>query len=199
MQTQTLGQDKWQRRSWEGTLLDRLLWICVADGGLRLLQVKRLHLKTKITAFGIFWQTARFPLYTKCAFWWLKEMSYHNGVVIYLHRQAISCRFMFSVHLSCPFSPSKLHWPLLGGGVGSRWFLSMTALYWACSEGKRTRTPRTDAADVSPGTSRRRPAQPWPAARWLDTQTHTALSDRPYMYMHRYNIAQMTFYSTFLQ
>lgn len=73
----------------------------------------------------------------------------------------------------------------------------MTALYWACSEGKRTHTLHRDAADVSPGTSQHRPAQPWPAAHWLDIQTHTAQSDTPYMlkvsHMHQLHLTDNFF------
>lgn len=66
---------------------------------------------------------------------------------------------------------ANLVWPLLGGGAGSRWCPWTPAPYWACSEGRRTHTPRTGAADASPGTSRRTPAQPWPAARWLERES----------------------------
>lgn len=52
----------------------------------------------------------------------------------------------------------------------------MTALCWACSAGMHTRTPHTDAAVVSPGTSQHRPARPWLAAHWLDTDTHSTVS-----------------------
>lgn len=62
-------------------------------------------------------------------------------------------------------------WPLLGGGAGSRWCRWTPALYWACSEGRRTRTPRIGAADASPGTSQHTPARPWPAARWLERES----------------------------
>ena len=70
----------------------------------------------------------------------------------------------------------------------------MPALYWACSEGKRTRTPHTDAAVVSPGTSQHTPARPWPAAHWLDTQTHKVLSDTLEAEYDLYNVKalQMT-------